>query len=784
MKVTEINGNSRTPPPWRVRLRGVGLISLAAVGLVVLTQLLGLTQPGGGGMPAAILFAGLVQGMVTALTAVGLVLIYRTTRIINFAQTAIGAAGAALCFELLQLTSIPFPVAFVLGLLCAGALGLLFDLVFGRRFFRAPRLVLTVLTIVVAELLGERAVDTIRRLPIFPPTGTRSITELSGTQPLQSYLPFPSFRFQIGNFALPFGFSELFALGASAALLIAIVVLLRYTRFGTAVRAMAENAERASLLGISVGVLSSLVWAASGVISGASVTLAGLLSNPASALGFAPEVLLPALAAAIIGRMRGIAVTAFAAVAISVLQNALLYVHWDQALLDVALFAVVGFGLLFQARGRERSDAAVATSWQATEEVRPIPSQLMAVPSVRAGRYGLIAVLALTVVIVPFVASVDVINLGGVIALDAVVGLSLVVLTGWAGQVSLGQFGFVALGAVFAGGFATHYGVPFWVAVPLATILTAGVATLVGISALRIQGLFLGATTFAFAVAVQSALFSQQLFGWLLPGPLSRPSLFLVDFNDERSMYFLCLACLALVIIVLVNLRHSRFGRTLIAVRDNENDAASNGLSPARTKLIAFALAGGLAGFAGAVFAFQQRGVSAGSFTVTASVTVFISVVLGGVSTIAGALIGSAYINATTYLVGDSPFASLFGPGGTLLLLYVAPGGLISLLARLRDAWLRIVAQRHQLIVPSLFADVDPEALSARLAPLARAPEASVANSRRRYGLPGSLISRGSSVYGRGPSGILRPAARGDVDAAAHTAVASVLETAPTEVRA
>lgn len=707
------------------------------------------------GTPAAILFAGLVVGMVNALTATGIVLVYRTTRVINFAQTAIGAAGAALCFELIQLTPVPFPIAFVLGVAVAGGLGLLFDLVFGRRFFRAPRLVLTVLTIIVAEVLGQRAVDFVRALPFFPPLGQRSAAEIQGAQQLTGVLPFSGFHFQVGSFALRFGFAQLLAIAVSGALLVAIPVLLRTTRAGVAVRAMAENAERASLLGISVGLLSSLVWATAGVLSGASVTLSGLIDTPQQALGFAPEILLPALAAAVIGRMSSLGVTAFAAVAIAVAKAALSF-HYPThtGLLDVGLLLVVALGLLVQRRRRLRSEVAATTSWQATEEIRPIPRELSALGSVRNARVTLIGLLVLAAVVYPFITTTAQTNLGGVIALNAIVGLSLVVLTGWAGQVSLGQFAFAAVGAVVAGGIATHVGLSFWLAVPLATVVTAGVSTLVGIPALRIPGLFLAVTTFAFAVAVRAVLFDPSYFGWLLPGAIKRPDLFVVDFEDERSMYFLCVAALVLAILLMVRLRRSRVGRMLIAVRDNQNDAAAQALDPVRAKLIAFAVAGALAGFSGAVFAFQQRGVTAASFGVDASFGIFVMVVLGGVSTVAGALLGSAYINASTYLLSGYPiWATLIGPGGALYLLYIAPGGLVSLLVRVRDAGLRIIAQRHRLVVPSLFADVDPAALEARLAPLGKPVEGGgTAAVTVRYRLRESLLATDAGIGLREPA--------------------------------
>src|SRR5439155_18710566 len=119
-------------------------------------------------------------------------------------------------------------------------------------------------------------------------------------------LPFPGFHQQIGDFPVQFGFAHFFALGVAIVLLVSVAFWLRFSRLGVAVRAMAENGERAALLGINVGMLSSVVWAMAGLFSGAGVALTGLVMTPAAAEGFAPDVLLPALAAAVVGRMRSL----------------------------------------------------------------------------------------------------------------------------------------------------------------------------------------------------------------------------------------------------------------------------------------------------------------------------------------------------------------------------------------------------------------------------------------------------------------------------------------------
>ncbi|HVW33610.1 MAG TPA: ABC transporter permease [Acidimicrobiia bacterium] len=729
--------------------------ALAVMAVALYTQiLLPGTAGAGRGTPAAILFRGVVYGLVNALTAAGIILIYRTLRVINFAQTAIGAAGAILTFDFVQYTKVPFPVAFGLGLGLSALVGVTLDLSLVRRFFQAPRLVLTVVTIVVAGFLSQTSAGLVARLPFFPKAGALAIDQTLGTRPITDQLPFPGFHFQVGGYGALFHFADVFSIEVAVLLLLGLAAFFRFTRSGVAVRAMAENTERAALLGISVGRLSTLVWALAGLLAGAGVTCTGLLTQPGAAAGFAPGVLLPALAAAVVGRMRSLPTTVAAAVAISVVTEATRFsLDKDKALVDLGLLVLIAAGLLLQQRRALRGGDEVATAWQASEEQRPIPRELLTVPSVRITRRVLVVLGLLFVGIYPFVASTGQTNLGGIIALNAVVALSLVVLTGWAGQVSLGQFAFVAVGAVVAGSLTARVGVSFWLALPLATVFTGAFAVVVGLPALRIRGLFLAVTTFAFAVAVRSMLFEPRYFSWLLPRAIERPTLFFFDFGDERSMYFLCVAALVASIVVVTNVRRSRFGRVLIALRESEQNVSAFGINAVRMRLAAFAFSGALAGFAGAIFAHQQRGLNAESFAATASIDIFVLAVLGGIGSVNGALLGSFYFNVSRYFIHSALFAGIVGSGGTLLLLYVSPGGLISLVARFRDACLRIVAQRRQMVVPSLFADYDPEALERRLIPLAEASGNSglgALPAGTRFSLASGLYQgRGVRIFGR-----------------------------------
>jgi branched-chain amino acid transport system permease protein len=739
-------------------------VAVVAAALAYTQLVLEGTKGGGRGTPLAVMFDGLLLGLLTALTATGIVLIYRINRIINFAQTAIGAAGAIFVTNMVRYNpGFPFALTLLLGLLLSAATGAAVDLMFGRRFARSPRLVLTVVSIAAATAITTLAVSLVARLPLFPKLQLRGVDDLNALA-LQRRMPFPGFTFHVGSLGERFGFAHALGVEVSIVLLVALAIFLRYTRAGVAIRAVAENTERAALLGISVGALSTTVWTITGLLSGATATLGSLTGNAAGSLGLNFAVLLPPLAAAVLARMRSVPVAAVSAVLISLVTSATLFsVTNAQPVIDIGLFLVVAIGLLVQRRALFRAEQAVESSWDATTEPRPVPAELRSVPGLRVARYALVLVGLAAVGLFPFIAATRLINLFSVIALTTIATLSLVLLTGWAGQVSLAQFAFVGIGAMAAGFLSAKASVPFWFAVPLATVFTGVVAAIVGIPALRIRGLFLAITTFAFAVALGSLFASRRYTGGLLPRTLSRPTLFLFNFEDERSMYFLCVAALVLSILVVLNLRRSRFGRLLIAMRENEANLQSFGVSVIRTKLLAFAAAGGLAGFAGAIYAFQQRGVDGTAFGAQRSFALFVFAVLGGVSSVGGALLGAGFSNLTNYFFLNNLVLTIFAGTAPLILLYIQPAGLIGIVNSVRDAVLRIVAQRRQIVVPSLFADYDPDALARQLIPLSDASPTSglgAVVSAERY-------TRESELYATG-----RRATSGNGDRESDEAVA------------
>jgi branched-chain amino acid transport system permease protein len=274
-------------------------------------------------------------------------------------------------------------------------------------------------------------------------------------------------------------------------------------------------------------------------------------------------------------------------------------------------------------------------------------------------------------------------------------GLSVVVVTGYVGQLSLMPATFVGVGAFASAGLVSRAATPFWWAAPLGALITVPVALVIGMVALRLKGLYLAIMTLVFADVVEQFLFRQEWFtgqGGSTPAP--RPHLFhWIDFGSDKSYYVLVLVVSSAFSLFVWNFSRSRSARACFAVRDNESTAQAMGINIAKYKLLAFALHGFIAGSAGALFAFLLSNVSAGgqrpAFGLEISLTIVFLTILGGVRSIWGPFIGGAiWVILTKKLLSGSPNGqsiafSIFGILVLLTMLY-RPAGLVGWT---RDAW-------------------------------------------------------------------------------------------------
>ncbi len=639
--------------------------------------------------PMGIYVQGAVVGGLTALISFGIALIYRANRIANFAQGDLGAVSAILAVLLIVGPRWPYPLAVLTGLAVAVVLGAVVELAIIRRFFKAPRLLLTVATLILSPLLAT--------------IGTIQPAFFDLTVPPQNF-PSP-FNFSFEIKPVTFRGNDVIAMVAIPLVILALAAMFRYTNVGIAIRGSAESAERAFLLGVPVKRIQTVVWIIASVLSFSAIFLrAGIVGLPIGRV-LGPQILIRALAAAVIGRMENLPVIFAAAVGLGIVEQSIFWSTGKSILVAPVLFVIVLVALLLQ-RQRGTGRAEEGSSWRAAQEVRPIPRELARLPEIRIG-LGVLKAIGLAILLgLPFVLPESRINLAGAVLIYAIIGISLVVLTGWSGQVSLGQVAFFGIGAAVAGAVTTRLQWDPFIAIMLGGVAGAVAALVVGLPALRLRGLFLAVTTLAFAQATSNYVLNRQFMDWWLPqGRIPRNPMFgIIAVDTEIRFYYLTVIGFLLAAYAAKGLRNSHAGRAIIGTRENERAVQSYGISGTTSKLAAFALSGFLAAFAGGIFVHHQQALGIESFALEESLAVFTMAVIGGLGSIPGALLGALWFRGGAWFLPTQVRFLATGIGG-LLVLWLLPGGLGSVLYRGRDAILRLVANRRRLMVPSLFAD-------------------------------------------------------------------------------
>ena len=662
--------------------------------------------------PLGIILNGALVGGRIALIALGIALVYRSNRVINFAAADLGVAPATLTVMLVLGFSWNYWLGAIVGLASALVLGALTELIVIRRFRNAPRLILTVATIGVSQILLYIA---------FGIPGWLGGDTLSGLG--QRLAPPFTINWSFGGTI--FNANDIVTLVTVPLCLIALTLFLTKSQTGTAVRAAAERSDRAAMLGIPVGRVQTIVWIIASTLAFIAIFLrAGTVGLPiGSALG--PAFLIQAIGAAVIGSFERFPTIAIASVAIGILDQCNTFQSGNRpAFNDVALFLIVLIALLFAKRASTTRAGDVST-WKAVGEVKRVPPEIAQLPEVRFALWGFGLVIIGALIALPAFLAESRLSLASVMAIFSMVALSLVVLTGWAGQVSLGQVAFMAIGGAVGGALTSNEGWDISLAMLVAGLVGAAVAVVIGYPAIRRRGLTLAVITLAFALVTQTYLLNREFFGgWLPDSRIERPDIFgIISIKSETSFYYFSLVVLGLMMLAARGIRRSRTGRALVAIRENENAARSYGIDAVRTTVVAFAISGFMAAVAGVLFVHEQNGLGTAPYHPSESLIAFSTVVIGGLGSIPGAVLGAFYIRGAQYFLPGN-WQLIASGAGVVLVLWLLPGGLGAALVRARDAYLRWVAARRGILVPSLLADrrVEIESSEAVALPHVAAP--------------------------------------------------------------
>jgi len=661
-------------------------LAIGPVALVAIAQLVVF------GMPLGYWVSALVLGLLGSLMAVALGLVYRLNKILNFAQADLGTAPALLAFGLVGLSGVNYVLGFFAGLASVVVLTAIVEMLVVRRFAKAPRLVFTVATIGLSQ-----TVVVISLL----------IPRLWGNRLLAgATVQFPwHFHFAVETQVF-YSDSVVSAIVAAAALA-TVAIWLRLSDIGVATRATADRRDRAAMLGIPVNRLQTVTWVVAGVLSFLSIFLQATINGSSVDPTFSLEALVTALSALALGGFASLPLIAVSAVAIALLQAGVTYDHPADPTLPLAVTAAVVLLAMavrhFSVRTTRDSGLALTLAGVARE----LPRSLSGLPLVRGTSALGAAALAAAVATLPlWLGTAHTFEVATLLAL-AVGALSIVVLTGWAGLVSLGQMSFAAAGAAAAAVAMVDWHFDFSLAVLCAAGAGALVAVAVGVAAIRFGGIFIAVTTLVFALAASGYLLDPAVFSWIPTGQLGATRLFgAVVLSSETSLFETAIGLLVVCLLAVHGLRQSRTGRVLKALRTNERAAAGYGVRVNRAKLSAFALSGAIAGVAGCLLLLVNGQYVEASyyFTPAWSIGVFTVTAVGGLGAATGAVLGAAIIEGSAVFLPPS-WQSLPAGAGILLVLLAFPEGLAGPLFRSRDRAVGFIARRFGLVGDALAGD-------------------------------------------------------------------------------
>ena len=614
-------------------------------------------------MQNVILYAalGLGAGALTASIALGVVLIYRGSGVINVAVGAIAMIGAYLFWSFttgylgFTLASAP---AYVLTLLCMAGLGILFEL----AIFRPLRNTAPVAKL--AASLGLLLVLQAGAIVVFGDT----------TKSAHSILP--SRTVTIFGRVVP---EDRFWLAGIVIVVAAVLAALyRWTPFGLSTRAASENEVSAMLAGLSPSRLAVVNTVLACVVAGGlGVLVAPLVTLDAQTLAFAA---VPALVAALLAGFTSFFIACFAGLAMGAIQW--LIVYWQtqswfptdvggapvRGVYELFVFLVIVAALFL--RG-----ASLPGRGEIVEKRLPVvprPERLLRSSTIAAAA-GVVAL-----IVFPYDFRQALINS----MLGIIICLSLVVIIGFVGQISVVQLALAGVAGFTMSHLTTDAG-GIWAKFPISLLIGASVATIVGlviaVSALRVRGVSLAVVTLAAAVALEQFGFLNSRWGGGPRGsPVEQPSIGGLNLAPDASFRgldgdlpspvfgFLVLAATVLLALLVANVRRSSLGQRMLAVRSNERAAAAAGINVRNTKLAGFGIAAFIAGMAGALYAYNFGSVSSTRFGAVAALGLIAFAYFGGITMVSGAVI--AGIGATEGLFPHA-FDEWFGLNGTYALL-------------------------------------------------------------------------------------------------------------------
>jgi ABC-type branched-subunit amino acid transport system ATPase component/ABC-type branched-subunit amino acid transport system permease subunit len=578
-----------------------------------------------------VIISGVVTGSLYAVAGLALLSVYRVSRVLNFSLGGLGAVAGYVASELAS-KSLPYPLVLVIAIATGAALGAITEVLVARPLARRDPLTIAVGTLgmllILQGILGAHF----------------------GYTPISLSAPWVSKR-HIALGSVHISLAQIFVVAVATLATLAMIFLVNHTRLGLAMRATSSGPLTAQLLGVRISVARLAAW----TIGGAFGALAAMLVTPLTYL--APTsfttFLITAFGAIVLGGFLNTAGVIVGAILFGVGMN-LLLTYVSPGLPNTFVFLAIGVVLLVRPYGlfgRGENDVPEPSIARPSSTTRSahLPAAGSAAPTsgiarllsprnIRIGIYGVI--LAVLVLVPELVQVSQTVLLASALATGlAVFGLN--VLIGHAGLVSLGQNGFIAIGAYTAAIATTDRHWPVIVALLAAVAVSAVAGLIIGLPATRLSGIYLAVFTLAFGFSVSELVLRfQHLTGGASGKAFTVPN-WLIATNRQ---YWFVLAVVAVVGAGTIALVRSRVGRAWRAVRDSEDGASALGLSPMLTKLSAFTFSAALAGLSGGLGALLVGYVSVTTYDVFLSVYLIVAVTIGGTASIGGGLLGALFI--------------------------------------------------------------------------------------------------------------------------------------------
>lgn len=632
-----------------------------------------------------LLLLGLGTGAMISLSALGLVLMFRSSGVLNFATGAVGMASSYVFYDLTkQQEWSPVAGSFV---------AVLFGAVLGLISY-ALVIVLPKKSSNIMRVIGTLGVLVILQSLVNLRYGANALV-------VDDFLPTSMVSFG-GGVEIPM--SRILLVGIAIVLTSILTIVYTQTRFGLATTAAAENERKLAALGWRIGRVGSLNWAVGGALSG----LAGVLLAPITGVAITNGTALTVtvLAAALIGGLRSFTMTLAGGMVIGMLQS--LFVVRDfgiDGLSDAVPFVVIVGIIIFRGQGLPlRSFVG--------DRLPKVGSGVVSIPLVVAGVLGALLLIG------------PILNDSGTRSLTssmltAITLLSFTVLVGYAGQMSLAQVTLGATSGLIAARLTADLGWPFALALIVGVLGAVPVGLIVGLPSARTRGASLAIATLGLAVAIQSLIFQNpSISGGQFGIPLSLDGSFIVfgvdfgTFNHPDRFAWLVLGFLAVLAVLVANLRRGVAGRHMIAVRGNERAASGLGINVVSTKLWAFAIAAAIAGVGGVLTTFRGSTALFNAISVLNNIVTIGYAIVGGVGGALGALFGSMLDpagagNGLFGLVVDIGPVTMGAVGGFLLIFTIisSPDGIaIGVVEALKG---RAAARDKRRVEKWLAADTD-----------------------------------------------------------------------------